>query len=182
MTVDTGIDGSLTITSPSNRSCRLIQVCSEPVRVEKIPQPVDPFWHDYLTGYDIPPEDLDAMNQVDIRFRTNLLGLAQYDVLWAILPGDLHVVHQVADDTGLYLWYQSTEHDLRLVFVPFPDTQSSPIFGPTLPGKPESIYVMGGESLGTIQVALEPRDNEHWAVVLNAGEHHSLTNAGSVSI
>ncbi|GEM_PF-6468014 len=181
MSIVTGKDGSLIITSPNDRSCSLIQVCGEPTQVEEIPQPVEPFWYEYLSCYDIPPQDLEAMNQVDVRFRFDLSGSATLRTLWAILPGTSYEVSQHTDATGLYFWYQSPRGGLRLAIVPTLST-SEAAFGPVLPTRPETIFILGCEPHGTIQLALEPREHDRWAPVLNAGEQHTLSNAGTAML
>lgn len=182
MAICKGGDGGLVITAPSGRSCRLFQICGQPSTLEQVPQPLDPFWRNYLMDYDIPPQDLEAMDQVDLRFEFGLAANCTSESLWAILPGGDCEVNHFVDESGLYFWYTSSKNGLRLVVAPGQAGQSEPVFGPELPGRPETIYVAGCAPGTIIQLALEPRAGDKWVVVLNAGDGHQTNEAGMVSI
>ena len=178
-----GTDGSLRLQVPSGQACRLYHACSQASTFERIPQPVDPYWKAYLSGYDIPPEDLEAMDQADLRFRFGMAGETSLNVLWAILPhgGDC-VVRQRADGSMIALWYMAPDHPPQLVLVPLLEDGETPVRGPALPQRPERIFVLGGPSGGRIRLALEHQDGERWGTVLGEGREYDLTEAGTVRV
>ena len=178
-----GTDGSIRLQAPSGQACRLYQICSQASTVERVPQPVDPYWKVYLSGYDIPPEDLEAMDQVDLRFRFGMAGEASLDVLWAILPhgGDC-IVTGTADDSMISLWYAVPGSSPQLVIVPSREDPAAPVRGPVLPQRPERIYVLGAPSGGRIGLALEHLDGERWGTVVGEGQAYGLTEAGTARL
>ena len=112
-------DGSLRLQTPSGQACRLFQASSRAAAFERVPQPVDPYWKEYLSGYDIPPEDLEAMDQVDLRFRFEMAGETSLDVLWAILPfGADCVAGQRAEGSMISFWYAVPGGAPQLVLAP----------------------------------------------------------------
>ena len=183
--VDTRIDadGSLRLETPSGRACRLYHAASQAVAFERFPQPVDPFWKEYLSGYDIPPEDLEAMDQVDLRFRFEMAGETSLDVLWAILPfGADCVGGQQAEGSLISFWYKVPGGAPLLVLAPPVDEVAGPVRGPLLPKRPESIYILGGPPGGGIRLLLEHHDRERWGTVLGEGPAHALTEDGTAII
>ena len=178
-----GTDGSIRLQAPSGQTCRLYQACSQASTFERVPQPVDPYWKAYLSGYDIPPEDLEAMDQADLRFCFGMAGETSLDVLWAILPhgGDC-VVRQRADGSMIAFWYMIPDSPPQLVLVPLMEDGETPVRGPALPHRPERIFVLGGPSGGRIRLALEHQDGERWGTVLGEGREYELTEAGTVRV
>ena len=178
-----GPDGSLRLQTPSGQACRLYQACTRASIFQRVPQPVDPYWKAYLSGYDIPPEDLEAMEQADLRFRFAMAGETSLDVLWAILPhgGDC-VVGQRADDSMIALWYAIHGHPPHMVLVPLQEDGEAPVRGPVIPQRPERIYVLGGAEGGRIRLALDHLDGERWGMVLGEGQPHTFTEAGTVRV
>ena len=182
MSVCVDREGGVTITAPSRRSCRLVQVCGQPSNLEQVPQPLDPFWRNYLMDYDIPPQDLEAMDQVDLRFKFGLAANYSSESLWAMLPANIDELNHLSSESGLYFWYNSPGKGLRLVVAPNQWGQAEALLGPELPARPETIYVAGGSPGATIQLALEPRAGDRWVAVLNAGDAYQANEAGIVSI
>lgn len=183
--VDTRIDpdGSLLLRTPSGQSCRLFQASSRAAAFERVPQPVDPYWRTYLSGYDIPPEDLDAMDQADLRYQFVMDGETSLDVLWAILPdGEGCVVQQCAGDSLITLWYADPGGLPWMVLAPTGEEGAAPVRGPVLPQRPETIFVLGGPSAGRIRLALEQHDGEQWSTVLGEGRSYAVTEAGTAVI
>ncbi|MDE3001355.1 MAG: hypothetical protein OXU79_19945 [Gemmatimonadota bacterium] len=183
--VDTRIeaDGSLRLRTPSGRACRLYHAASHAAKFERVTQPVEPFWRDYLAGYDIPPEDLEAMDQADLRFRFAMAGETSLDVLWAILPhgGDCAVGKQT-DGSMISFWYAVPGGAPQLVLAPFVEEVAGPVRGPVLTRRPERIYVLGGPSEGTIRLVLEHRDREQWGTVIGEGPEYALNEAGTTIV
>ena len=182
MSVCVDREGGVTITAPSRRSCRLVQVCGQPSNLEQVPQPLDPFWRNYLMDYDIPPQDLEAMDQVDLRFEFGLAANYSSESLWAMLPANIDELNHLSSESGLYFWYNSPGNGLRLVVAPNQWGQAEAQLGPELPARPETIYVAGGSPGATIQLALEPRAGDRWVAVLNAGDAYRANEAGIVSL
>lgn len=183
--VDTGIgaDGSLRLQTPSGQACRLCHASSQPATFERVPQPVDPFWKDYLSGYDVPPEDLEAMDQVDLRFRFAMTGEASLDVLWAILPyGGECVVGQQADGSTISFWHTVPGGKPQLVLAPPAEQTAGPVRGPVLPQRPERILVLGGPPGGKIRLVLERRDRERCGTLLGEGPEYTLSEAGTALV
>ncbi len=176
-------DGSLRLQTPSGQACRLIQASPKAAIFERVPQPVDYYWKEYLSGYDIPPEDLEAMDQVDLRFRFEMAGETSLDVLWAILPfGADCVAGQRAEGSMISLWYAVPGGAPQLVLAPPVEEAPGPIRGPLLPQRPDSIYILGGPTGGRIRLALEHQDRERWRTVLGEGPANTLTEAGTAII
>lgn len=183
--VDTRIDadGSLRLETPSGQACRLYHAASQPAAFERVPQPVDPYWKEYLSGYDIPPEDLEAMDQVDLRFRFSMAGETTLDVLWAILPyGGECMVGQRADGSANSFWYAVPGGAPQLVLAPHDEPVAGPLRGPVLRQRPESIYIVGGPPGGTVRLVLEHRDRERWGMVLGEGPAYTCTEAGTALV
>lgn len=183
--VDTRIDadGSLRLETPSGQACRLYHAASQPAAFERVPQPVDPYWKEYLSGYDIPPEDLEAMDQVDLRFRFSMAGETTLDVLWAILPyGGECMVGQRADGSANSFWYAVPGGAPQLVLAPHDEPVAGPLRGPVLRQRPESIYIVGGPPGGTVRLVLEHRDRERWGTVLGEGPAYTCTEAGTALV
>lgn len=183
--VDTRIDadGSLRLETPSGRACRLYYAASRAAVFERVPQPVDPFWREYLSGYDIPPEDLEAMDQADLCFRFEMAGETTLDVLWAILPfGADCVAGQQAEGSMISFWYAVPGGAPRLVLAPPAEQVTGPVRGPVLTQRPESIFVLGGPPGGEIRLVLEHQDRERWGTVLGEGPAYTLTEAGTAII
>lgn len=183
--VDTRIDadGSLRLETPSGQACRLYHAASQPAAFERVPQPVDPYWKEYLSGYDIPPEDLEAMDQVDLRFRFAMAGETTLDVLWAILPyGGECIAGQRADGSAISFWYAVPGGAPQLVLAPHDEPVAGPLRGPVLRQRPESIYIVGGPPGGTVRLVLEHRDRERWGTVLGEGPAYTCTEAGTALV
>ncbi len=185
VSVETGGDSPVLIRAPSGQSCRLYPACRLASEFEQVAQPVDPYWRDYLSGYDIPSEDLEAMEQVDLRFCFDLDGERVCDILWMILPqgdrGDCRVTHR-ADSSGIYLWYSMPGHPLQVVVVPNPDASMAQVPSPPLPERPGRVFVLGGDSERHVRVGVEARGPGEWGVVLGEGEVYPFTEAGTVCI
>ncbi len=180
--VDTriGADRSLRLETPSGQACGLYHAASHAAAFERVPQPVDPFWREYLSGYDIPPEDLEAMDHADLRFRFAMAGETSLDVLWAILPcGGECVAGQQADGSMISFWYTAPGAAPQLVLVPPAEQVASPVRGPVLPQRPERIFMLGGPPGGTIRLVLEHQDRERWGTVFGEGPAYTLTDAGT---
>ena len=176
-------DGSLQLRTPSGQACRFYQASSQAAIFERAPQPVDPYWRDYLSGYDIPPEDLEAMDQVDLRFRFAMAGETSVDVLWAILPrgGDCDVGQQ-ADDSMISFWYGVPGGTPQLVLAPPEEEVVRPARGPVLPQRPERIFLLGGPPGGRIRLAMEHLDGDRWGAVLGEGHDYEVTAAGTACL
>lgn len=183
--VDTriGPDGSLLLRTPFGQACRLFHASSRAAAFERVPQPVDPYWRTYLSGYDIPPEDLDAMEQADLSYRFAMDGDTSLDVLWAILPcGDDCVARHGAGDSMITFWFADPGGLPRMALAPAGEDRAVPVRGPVLPRRPETIFVLGGPSGGRIRLALEQHDGERWSTVLGEGRSYAVTEAGTAII
>ena len=166
------------------RTCRLFQASSRAAAFERVPQPVDPYWKDYLSGYDIPPEDLDAMDQADLRYRIAMGGDTSLDVLWAILPdGDRCAVQPCAGDSMITFWFTDPGGLPRMVLAPTGEEGVTlPVRGPVLPQRPETVFVLGAPSGGRIKLAFEQHDGERWSTVLGEGRSYAVTDAGTAVV
>ena len=177
-------DGSLRLQTPCGRACRLYHAAPQAAAFERVPQPVDPFWKEYLSGYDIPPEDLEAMDQVDLRFRFVVAGETSLDVLWAILPcGGECVVGQQADGSMTSLSYVVPGGAPQLILAPSAEQVAGPVRGPVLTRRPDTIFVLGGPPGGALRLVLEHHDSERWGDGYSArGPAYALTEAGTAII
>ena len=176
-------DGSLLLRTPSRRTCRLCKASSRAAAFERVPQPVDPYWEDYLSGYDIPPEDLDAMDQADLRYQFVMDGESSLDILWAILPGgDGCVVQPCAGDSMITFWFTDPGGLPRMVLTPAGGDVTLPVRGPVLPQRPETVFVLGAPSGGRIKLAFEQHDGERWSTVLGEGRSYAVSDAGTAVV
>ena len=179
------LDGVVRMVPPSGGGCRLWCTCGQSPTFEQVPQPVDAHWREYLSGYDIPPEDLEAMEQVDLRYHFEVGDKRYAEMLWMVLPeqeGDSREVRPQVGSWGTLMWVPTAAGPPDLVIAPAPGTPDQGRLEPSLPGRPGQVFVIGGSSLRHLRIGTEEREDGQWGITFGEGKLCRLSEAGTVCV
>ncbi|MDP6780070.1 MAG: heparinase II/III family protein [Candidatus Latescibacteria bacterium] len=185
VTVTPQPDGSLQIVPPSGGPYRLACACAQTPGFEQVPQPVDPYWRDYLSGYDIPPEDLEAMEQVDLKLHFGLEEKKYCEMLWMVLPeggGGVGEVVSQAGSWGALIGIPSRTGSPDVFVAPAPGTPDKGRLEAALPERPGRLFVIGGHRGRHLRLSVDEREDGQWGITLGEGELCRFSEAGTVCV